>query len=255
MSDRGEGLLRSIPAVFPDYHHGYCYYHLKQNLPIRKSNEKYKEVMDCLKKATYALSPAKYKEALMQKEFTGRDGIANYCHNIPKECCSSAFFTGCRFGQTTSSVADSFKRRELSVLMDPEFLTPTYQGSHTVDLLSKTCTCQGCRVYGFPCSHAIAVIFAKGDRYVDYIQYYFKVTHFQQLYSIAIRPVPNYNRPEQYEPEDTIFPPHPRVPPGRPKGNRIKNAWEKSRKSVRCSNCHKKTHHNKATCTVIPSYP
>lgn len=127
--------------------------------------------------------------------------------------------------------------------------------SHTVDLLNKTCTCQRWRVYGFPCSHATTAISAKGDRYVDYIEDYFKVTNFQQLYSIAIRPIPNYNRPEQYLPEDTIFPPHPRVPPGRPKGNRIKNAWEKARKSVRCSNCKKKTHHNKATCTVIPSYP
>ncbi|KAI3861605.1 hypothetical protein MKW98_000557, partial [Papaver atlanticum] len=98
---------------------------------------------------------------------------------------------------------------------------------HTVDLLSKTYTCQRWRVYGFSCSHATTAISAKVDRYVDYIQDYFKVTNFQQLYSIAIRPVPNYNRPEQYEPEDTIFPPYPRVPPGRPKGNRIKNAWEK----------------------------
>ncbi|XP_026400518.1 protein FAR1-RELATED SEQUENCE 6-like [Papaver somniferum] len=311
MSDRHEGLLRAIPKHFPTSHHGYCYYHLQGNLPIRKSDEKYKEVMACFKKATYALTPARYEEALMEMELMGRPGVAEYCRNMPREHWSSAFFTGCRFGQTTSSVAESFnnwirkdkrlpacalvdmirlrvmelmnERREMSLLMDPEKLTPTYEAllkehiqigrvwnvtqssayeyeihsprSHTVDLLNKTCTCQRWRVYGFPCSHATAAISAKGDRYVDYIEDYFKVTNFQQLYSIAIRPIPNYNRPEQYLPEDTIFPPHPRVPPGRPKGNRIKNAWEKARKSVRCSNCKKKTHHNKATCTVIPSYP
>ncbi|XP_026397938.1 uncharacterized protein LOC113293542 [Papaver somniferum] len=280
MFDRGEGLLRSIPANFLNSHHGYCYYHLQQSLPIRKSDEKYTEFMACFKKATYALTPARYEEALMETELMGRDGVANYCRNIPRERWSSVFFTGCRFGQTTSSVAESFnnwirkdkrlpacalvdmirlrimelmnERRELSVLMDPEFLTPTYQAllkehiqigrvwnvtqssdyvyevhsprSHTVDLLSKTCTCQRWRVCGFPCYHATTAISAKGDRYVNYIQDYFKVTNFQQLYSIAIRPVPNYNIPEQYKPEDTIFPPHPRVPPGRPKGNRIKNA-------------------------------
>ncbi|XP_026450823.1 uncharacterized protein LOC113350940 [Papaver somniferum] len=281
MYDRHEGLLRDIPKHFPTSHHGYCYYHLQGNLPIRKSDEKYKEVMACFKKATYALTPARYEEALMEMELMGRHGVAEYCRNMPREYWSSAFFTGCRFGQTTSSIAESFnnwirkdkrlpscalidmirlrvmelmnERREMSLLMDPEKLTPTYEAllkehiqigrawnvtqsyayeyeihsprSHTVDLLNKTCTCQRWRVYGFPCSHATTSISAKGDRYVDYIEDYFKVTNFQQLYSIAIRPIPNYNRPEQYLPEDTIFPPHPRVPPGRPKGNRIKNAW------------------------------
>ncbi|XP_026416779.1 uncharacterized protein LOC113312237 [Papaver somniferum] len=269
-------------------------------ITFMKSDEKYKEVMACFKKATYALTPARYEEALMEVELMGRPGVAEYCRNMPREHWSSAFSTGYRFGQTISSVAESFnnwirkdkrlrvmelmnEHRKMSLLMDPEKLTPTYEAllkehiqigrvwnvtrssayeyeihlprSHTVDLLNKTCTCQRWRVYGFPCSHATLSISAKGGRYVDYIEDYFKVTNFQKLYSIAIRPIPNYNRPEQYLPEDTIFPPHPRVPPGRPKGNRIKNAWEKARKSVRCSNCKKKTHHNKTTCTVIPSYP
>ncbi|XP_026417211.1 uncharacterized protein LOC113312689 [Papaver somniferum] len=65
MSDRHEGLLRVIPKNFPTSRHGYCYYHLQGNLPIRKSNEKYKEVMACFKKETYALTPARYEEALM----------------------------------------------------------------------------------------------------------------------------------------------------------------------------------------------
>lgn len=188
MSDRHEGLLRAIPKHFPTSHHGYCYYHLQGNLPIRKSDEKYKEVMACFKKATYALTPARYEEALMEMELMGRPGVAEYCRNMPREHWSSAFFTGCRFGQTTSSVAESFnnwirkdkrlpacalvdmirfvcvffllvfslflvhfflfkiyyrcsfcsihrlrvmelmnERREMSLLMDPEKLTPTYE--------------------------------------------------------------------------------------------------------------------------------
>ncbi|XP_026410219.1 uncharacterized protein LOC113305387 [Papaver somniferum] len=227
-----------------------------------KSDEKYKEVMACFKKATYALTPARYEEALMEMELMGRPGVAEYCRNMPREHWSNAFFTGCRFGQTTSSVAESFnnwirkdkrlpacalvdmircsfcsihwlrvmdlmnERREMSLLMDPEKLTPTYEAllkehiqigrvwnvtqssayeyeihspmlhictafklfvlksflrtcrSHTVDLLNKTCTGQRWRVYGFPCSHATTSISAKGYRYVDYIEDYFKVTNF-----------------------------------------------------------------------------
>ncbi|XP_026452013.1 uncharacterized protein LOC113352408 [Papaver somniferum] len=81
MSDRHEGLLRAIPKHFPTSHHGYCYYHLQGNLPIRKSDEKYKEVMACFKKATYALTPARYEEALIEMELMGRPGVAESFNN------------------------------------------------------------------------------------------------------------------------------------------------------------------------------
>ncbi|RZC53273.1 hypothetical protein C5167_012129 [Papaver somniferum] len=200
MSDCHEGLSRSIPAHFPTSHHGYCYYYLQGNLPIRKSDEKYKEVMDCFKKTTYALTPARYEESLMKMELMGRLGVAKYCRNIPREHWSSAFFTGYIFGQTTSSVAESFNNWIQKDKRFPSCALVDMIRSHTVDMLSKTCTFQRYRVYGFPCSHATSVISAKGDRYVYYIQDYFKVTNFQHMYSIDIRPVPNYNRPEHYEP-------------------------------------------------------
>ncbi|XP_026419855.1 uncharacterized protein LOC113315819 [Papaver somniferum] len=73
-----------------------------------KSDKKYKEVTACFKKATYALTLARYEESLMEMELMGRPGVAEYCRNMPREHWSSAFFTGCRFGQTTSSVAESF---------------------------------------------------------------------------------------------------------------------------------------------------
>ncbi|KAI3920053.1 hypothetical protein MKW98_001309, partial [Papaver atlanticum] len=38
----------------------------------------------------------------------GRPWVADYCRNIPREKWPSAFFKGCRYGQTSSSVAESF---------------------------------------------------------------------------------------------------------------------------------------------------
>ncbi|XP_026378456.1 uncharacterized protein LOC113272881 [Papaver somniferum] len=154
-SDRYEGLLRAIPAVFPNSHHNYCYYHLKKNMSIKKFDEKYNEVVASYKKAMYALAPARYEEALGEMKIMGRAWVATYLRNIPPKHWSSAFLPGCRFVQTSSSVAESFnnwvrderkfpacplvdtirrhimdlmsKRREESFLMDPEKLTPTYE--------------------------------------------------------------------------------------------------------------------------------
>lgn len=66
--------------------------------------------------------------------------------------------------------------------------------SHMVDLHRKTCTCQRWRVYGFPCSHAIAAIAKNGEHFFNYIDYYFSVECYRELYSIAISPIPNYDR-------------------------------------------------------------
>ncbi|XP_026410767.1 uncharacterized protein LOC113305991 [Papaver somniferum] len=41
LSDHHEGLLHGIPLFFPDSYHSYCYYHLKNNLPITDSDPRY----------------------------------------------------------------------------------------------------------------------------------------------------------------------------------------------------------------------
>lgn len=92
ITDRAEGLVRYIPEVFPNCYHRFCFFHLKNNLPINKSDEKYKEVIDCFHKATYALSPARYEEGLQEMVYLGRPWVAEYYRNIPREKWSSALF-------------------------------------------------------------------------------------------------------------------------------------------------------------------
>ncbi|MCL7042892.1 hypothetical protein MKW94_024169 [Papaver nudicaule] len=109
ITDRGEGLKRSIPEVFGSQaHHSYCFFHLKQNLPINKGHEKYKQVIECYRKATYALSPLRYDEALRELEIMGCGWVANYLKGVEKEKWSSAYFPGCRYGYVSSSIAESF---------------------------------------------------------------------------------------------------------------------------------------------------
>ncbi|XP_026459334.1 uncharacterized protein LOC113359995 [Papaver somniferum] len=120
--------------------------------------------------------------------------------------------------------------------------------SHVVDLEHETCTCQRWRVYGFPCAHALAAIRKIKREAIDFISPYFTSDYFRKTYMHAIQPIPNYNRPVEYHPDDTVNPPTVKKQPGRPPGKRITSKHEKKVKSkVHCSNC-KETGHNKAGC-------
>ncbi|XP_026410520.1 uncharacterized protein LOC113305725 [Papaver somniferum] len=263
---------------------------------MNKSDEKYKEVIDCFRKATYALSPTRYEEGLQEMVYLGRPWVVEYCRNIPMEKWSSAFFLGCRFGKTSSSVSESFnnwisddkklpacslvdtiklrimkmmsERHKESSLMNPELLTPAYQAllelhiqmgrpwrvTQSDNHLFKVHSPRW-RVYGFPCSHATAAIAATGSRFLDYIDNYFKVSSFHELYSLAIRPVPNYDRPDEYTEEDIILPPTVIRDPKEEKRRIASRAHGKREKiPLHVQIVVLKTHHNKATCNIIRQY-
>ncbi|KAI3894451.1 hypothetical protein MKW92_017639 [Papaver armeniacum] len=123
--------------------------------------------------------------------------------------------------------------------------------SYDVDLMRMTCTCQRWKVFGFPCAHATAAITMSGIDILRFIQPYFGSNHFRNSYAHAIRPIPNYDRPEAYEPEERFLPGIPRPPPGRPPKKRIRSAYEKKRRPMKCSNCKKIGNQNKASCRVL----
>ncbi|XP_026442643.1 uncharacterized protein LOC113342262 [Papaver somniferum] len=262
----------------------YCYFHLGKNLPIAKPDKNYKEVTDVFQKETYALSPARYEEPLQEMVNFGRPWFSDYCRNIPREKWSSAFFKGCRYGKTSSSVSESFNNwinrekklpacalvdkirlrimelmsecREESVLMNPELLTPVYQALLELHIQ-----------LGRPSkvSQSGANLFeVNSPRILDYVEDYFKATCYRELYPIAIRPVSNYNsydsiffshKPDEYDVEDTVLPSAViRAPPGRKKGKRTKSTWENSRKSVKCSNCLNKQQNVKCNIPMTLSF-
>ncbi|XP_026451566.1 uncharacterized protein LOC113351864 [Papaver somniferum] len=97
-----------------------------------------------------------------------------------------------------------------------------------VDLEHETCTCQRWRVYGFPCAHALAAIRKIKREAIDFISPYFTSDYFRKTYMHAIQPIPNYNRPVEYHPDDTVNPPTVKKQPGRPPGKRIISKHEKN---------------------------
>ncbi|XP_026459985.1 uncharacterized protein LOC113360729 [Papaver somniferum] len=303
---RHEGLKQSIPKYFPNSYHSYCFHHLKNKLPIKKSHDKYKQVQDLFHKAAYCYSVAKYESALNDICIIGCGWVVEYIRNIDPKHWANAFFVGCRYGTHSSTIQESFnnwilperdlppatlvdeirikimrmsaERRELgrnysdsltliykAILKShvdirrPWSVTESGNGiyevhspsSHVVDLMHMTCTFQRWKVFGFPCDHSTVVINMSGIEMLRFVQPYFGSNHFLHTYAPAIRPIPNYDRPEAYEPEERVLPGIPRTPPGRPPKKRIRGAYEKERRPMKCSNFKKIGNHNKATCRVL----
>ncbi|XP_026410819.1 uncharacterized protein LOC113306050 [Papaver somniferum] len=123
--------------------------------------------------------------------------------------------------------------------------------SHDVDLMHMTCTFQRWKVFGFPCARSTAAITMSGIDMLRFVQPYFGSNNFRHTYAPAIRPILNYDRPEAYEPEERFLPGISRPPPGRPPKKRIRGAYEKDKRTMKCSNCKKIGNHNKATCRVL----
>ncbi|XP_026417004.1 uncharacterized protein LOC113312467 [Papaver somniferum] len=267
ITDRHEGLKQSIPMYFPNSFHSYRFYHFKNNLPIKKSHEKYKQVQDLFHKAAYCYNVVRYEAALNEMCIIGCAWVSKY-------------------GTHSSSIAESFnnwihRERDLppAALVDEirikimrmsaercelgrnysDSLTPIYKAllkSH-VDIgrpwdvtESGNGIYERWKVFGFSCAHATAAITMNGIEMLRFIPPYFGSNHFRHTYAPAIRPIPNYDRPEAYEPEERVLPGTPRPPPGRPPKKRIRSAYEKEMRPMKCSNFKKIGNHNKATCHV-----
>ncbi|XP_026436865.1 uncharacterized protein LOC113334856 isoform X1 [Papaver somniferum] len=108
ITDRREGLKQSIPKYFPNSYHSYCFHYLKNNLPIKKSHEKYKQVQDLFHKAAYCYSVAKYESSLNEMCIIGCGWVSKYIRNIDPKHWANAFFVGCRYGTHSSTIAESF---------------------------------------------------------------------------------------------------------------------------------------------------
>ena len=61
-------------------------------------------------------------------------------------------------------------------------------GPYIVDMQKKSCTCRRWDLTGLPCPHALVSIHENSDKVEDYVNVYYKVETFKNVYSYFINP-------------------------------------------------------------------
>ncbi|KAI8567854.1 hypothetical protein RHMOL_Rhmol02G0154000 [Rhododendron molle] len=124
------------------------------------------------------------------------------------------------------------------VLSDPSVM---------VNLSNQTCSCFEWQFRCFPCCHAVCAIYNSGKDFKNYVDPYYMVEMYREVYSLPIYPIPTLWKPAPGGNEDTILPPLSRKPSGRPRKKRLRSNGEKIR-PIQCSRCGKVGRHNRKTC-------
>ncbi|KAG5561542.1 hypothetical protein RHGRI_004550 [Rhododendron griersonianum] len=116
-----------------------------------------------------------------------------------------------------------------------------------VDIGRRTCSCCWWQLNGFPCCYDVCAIKYSGKDLNLYVERYFHVESYRQVYSKPIYPVASLLKGDVVDCGTSILPPLSKKPPGRPKKKRIRSNGEKVRE-MKCGRCGKMGNHNKLTC-------
>ncbi|XP_026435791.1 uncharacterized protein LOC113333575 [Papaver somniferum] len=282
-SDRHEGLLQGIPRAFPGSYHSYCFYHIKCNLPIVKGDANYNAVIDLFYKAAYSYTTSNFEEALRGMHAIGCGHVANYLRTIPKEKWANAFFPVCRYASRSSSIAESLNNWILEFKKLPAFdlldaihlkvmqmnskirveglenfntrLTPVYEDLLNENInIGRTWTVVESmeRLYEVrsPRTHSVDLLERTWKTSIHLWSHTSTTEWYNWTYQEIIFPIPNYDKPQSYDPSDRIIVPITVPPPGRRIKQRFKKAWEKQKRPMIYTKCFTLGHHNRATCPM-----
>lgn len=108
ISDRGTGLLKHVPLVFPEAAHSYCYFHMKGNLPVPKGKSR-EIAIKYFKECYTATTREKFLSAATSLNNLKYTSVIQWMSKVQSlENWAAHKFPGKRYGEITSNIAESF---------------------------------------------------------------------------------------------------------------------------------------------------
>ena len=111
MSDRNVGIKEAISKVFPCSSHGYCLYHLKNNLRSRlaEMNTNVKEnIINLFTRCAYAPTKKSFQGIHGQLICQGGWRVKKFLEELPYDRWTNAYFPRKRYGKMISNLMESF---------------------------------------------------------------------------------------------------------------------------------------------------
>ncbi|CAN6692121.1 unnamed protein product [Malus baccata var. baccata] len=277
MSDRHDGILKSIREFFPECPHSFCIVHLKQNVstlfPKAAGEGLKKKMMNLLANCAYACTPSDFDDCMAEFKDNGQGHVKNFLCDLPKENYAIAHFPGKRWGSMSNALSESFNdmvsNSRCMPLMDLlEDIRVRLMGSmaekrifgqniHTILCPKKENEMKLMLKEGmhWRISRSDADVLQHDNRDVFYyVDDYCKASFYRKTYQFVMHPFSDLEKPNVDTIINGVRPPITKIPSGRPKKTRIKSAGEisGSKKTVTCSRCGC-SRHNKISCKVLSS--
>ncbi|XP_026399792.1 uncharacterized protein LOC113295682 [Papaver somniferum] len=271
ISDRGIGLLKHVPVVFPKAFHSYCLYHMKGNIPVPKGKSR-QTAVKLFEECYTALTKEKFYVVAKSMSNLKLDSVVAWMMKIPFENWAAHAFLGERWGENTSNIVESFNNvikhdkplpaLELVDVICAKVMEQNYKRLVESNKWTTRITplmkdrfnrrINDCRSYKFRrTSEKIG-----NDEPYNYISPYYTSDYYRRLYSRPIYPIPDSEKLPGINEKGYIFPLiGGREQAGRPKGVRYRGSREKVRKKRKCGQCGMLTFHNRRTCRGSPLAP
>ncbi|XP_026420485.1 uncharacterized protein LOC113316538 [Papaver somniferum] len=106
LKDRGAGLLKNVPVIFPKAYHSYYLYHMKGNIPVPKVKGR-QTAVNFFEECYTALTKEKFYVAAKSMSNLKRDSIIDWMVKISFQNWAAHAFLGERFGENTSNIVES----------------------------------------------------------------------------------------------------------------------------------------------------
>ncbi|CAN6547405.1 unnamed protein product [Malus baccata var. baccata] len=273
MSNRHDGILKSIREFFPECPHSFCIVHLKQNVstlfPKAAGEGLKKKMMNLLANCAYAYTPSDFDDCMAEFKDNGQGHVKNFLCDLPKENYAIAHFPSKRWGSMSNALSESFNamvsNSRCMPLMDLlEDIRVRLMGSmaekrifgqniHTILCPKKENEMKLMLKEGmhWRISRSDADVFevrTEWNRFVlqhdnrdvfYYVDDYWKSSFYRKTYQFVMHPFSDLEKPNVDTIINGVRPPITKIPSGRPKKTRIKSAGEinGSKKTVTCSRC------------------
>ncbi|KAI8572521.1 hypothetical protein RHMOL_Rhmol01G0205800 [Rhododendron molle] len=271
--------VNGVANIFPRSPHSYCLYHLKMNLRHCLSGLKagFKEhLVNLFSLCAYAPNERMFDDLISDLKRQGKGREVTFLSRLPKEHWAYAFFPAKRYGEMWSNLAECFN----SWIQEEQHLPVTQLvDGIRVKMMEKIAErSQLARKWNFSIcpsmnkelensfqtrlalvligsleAFLVAMLFAQSiiveKDLKSYIDPYYLVETYREVYSLPIYPIPTLWKPVAggSEDKDSILPLLSRKPAGRPRKKRVRSNGEKIR-PIKCSRCGKVGRHNKKSC-------
>ncbi|XP_050124979.1 uncharacterized protein LOC126602159 [Malus sylvestris] len=96
MSDKHDGILKSIREFFPECPHSFCIVHLKQNVstlfPKAAGEGLKKKMMNLMANCAHACTPSDFDDCMAEFKDNEQGHVKNFLCDLPKENYAIAHF-------------------------------------------------------------------------------------------------------------------------------------------------------------------